>query len=807
VRCLAPGVAMSNSVTRDQRHTRQHRCPICDGADQDPRGKGKRCSGFTNEDAGYTHCSREDLAGSIDGKDVQGVTLFAHRLHGSCRCGVEHGPARTETRDTIEATYTYVDEAGAVLFEVVRKTGKKFLQRRPVPGGWEWKIGDVRRVLYRLLDLHAADPSTVVYIVEGEKDVAALERAGALATCNPGGAGKWSLVAAHAREVLKGRTVIVIADKDGERQKFAGQKHALEIQASLRDVATVTLMQAPDPHKDAADMLAAGLSLDALVPFKVPSVDEPPKPPPPTPLRVVPASNLPEIRIGAALHRMVAEAITALATDDTIFQKSNQLVHVVRATTPPKIRKDKVIIEPGMPVIRAIELPTLKERLSSCAQWLRYNKKDKKCEPARPDGSATQSVFTRRHWPGIRSLVGITMAPTFRSDGSILQTPGFDDATGLLFLPNAPYPAVPLDPTRDDARDAYRNLCSVTELGDGGFPFAAPHHKAAWVCAVLSILARFGIEGPVPLFAVDANTQGTGKSILADAAVRIALGYPSPRMSFPENDEEMRKRITMLVMSGARTALIDNINRKFGGDSIENAITTPVWLDRVLGTNAEVNETMQIVFLANGNGLDYTRDMRTRTVHIRLESPLENPESRVMPDLSAWIEARRHHLVTWALTMLRAWHVAGRPKSTKTIGRFAAWGEMIPQAVAWASDIDPTHAFATDDPEADTDRIALNAMLECVEHLANPHVSAKQIIATLYGSNSHDGTTMPDHHPSFPGAREAIEGITGAKSGVTPDAIRLGRFFSKKLGTIVAGRKLAMGPISAGVKMWKVVKA
>ena len=37
----------------------------------------------------------------------------------------------------------------------------------------------------------AVQDSRTVYIVEGEKDVQAVERAGGVATCNPGGAGKW----------------------------------------------------------------------------------------------------------------------------------------------------------------------------------------------------------------------------------------------------------------------------------------------------------------------------------------------------------------------------------------------------------------------------------------------------------------------------------------------------------------------------------------------------------------------------------------------------------------------------------------
>jgi hypothetical protein len=52
--------------------------------------------------------------------------------------------------DGIAATYDYRDENGALLFQVVRKVPKKFVQRRPNgSGGWIWNLDGVRRVLYR----------------------------------------------------------------------------------------------------------------------------------------------------------------------------------------------------------------------------------------------------------------------------------------------------------------------------------------------------------------------------------------------------------------------------------------------------------------------------------------------------------------------------------------------------------------------------------------------------------------------------------------------------------------------------------
>jgi hypothetical protein len=166
---------------------------------------------------------------------------------------------RRNGHSAVEDTYDYTDERGELLFQVVRKTGKHFLQRRPDGnGGWAWKLGDTRRVLYRLpAVVGAAKAGRVVYVVEGEKDVHALEDVGQVATCNPGGAGKWR---AEYAEPLRGARVVVVADRDDP-----GRKHAQEIAACLAGVAFSAVVVEPTVGKDATDHLAAGHDVGKFV--------------------------------------------------------------------------------------------------------------------------------------------------------------------------------------------------------------------------------------------------------------------------------------------------------------------------------------------------------------------------------------------------------------------------------------------------------------------------------------------------------------------------------------------------------------
>jgi 5S rRNA maturation endonuclease (ribonuclease M5) len=159
----------------------------------------------------------------------------------------------------IVATYPYVDEHEELLFEAVRFTPKGFRQRRPDgDGGWTWKLDQTRRVLYRLPRvLEAVKRGEDVMVVEGERDVHELERLGVVATCNPGGAGKWR---DEFTETLRGAKVTVVADRDEP-----GRKHARRVAESLRGVAAHVSVVEPRTGNDIADHLTAGGTLAELV--------------------------------------------------------------------------------------------------------------------------------------------------------------------------------------------------------------------------------------------------------------------------------------------------------------------------------------------------------------------------------------------------------------------------------------------------------------------------------------------------------------------------------------------------------------
>lgn len=219
-----------------------------------------------SSDEEYAHCTREEKAGPLT-LDERSET-YAHRLVGDCLCGNRHisqppspQPSNGNSSRRIVDTRDYTDEDGQLLFQTVRYEPKDFTQRRPDgKGGWIWNIQGVRRVLYRLPELIAANPAKPVFIGEGEKDVDRLWDTELVATTNPMGAKKWS---PEYSGYLEGRHVVVIPDNDG-----AGQGHAAQIAKSLygiaKSVRVVDLPGLPDAG-DVSDWLDEGHTAEELV--------------------------------------------------------------------------------------------------------------------------------------------------------------------------------------------------------------------------------------------------------------------------------------------------------------------------------------------------------------------------------------------------------------------------------------------------------------------------------------------------------------------------------------------------------------
>jgi len=789
---------MSSPVDSRQRFNRGHRCPICGGCEQDPRGQDKRCTGFLSDDGEWAHCSREEHAGAIARNDAS--ETYAHRLHGPCRCGTSHGPARTPD---LEATYDYRDESGQLLYQVVRKTGKRFLQRVPLGGDeWEWKLGDTRRLLYRLPELLRSEGP--VFIVEGEKDVDTLTRHRFVATCNSGGAGKWPPVAELAGIALKGRSVTVVADRDDP-----GRKHARAVQATLVSQGIEARAMEPiEPYKDASELIGSlGPSAwpGALIEIQAdtPVLHVVPEAPPAWLDDERPSQSTddrPEVKLGqdSSANVDALDAALALGAPD-VFCRSMQLVEVISEVRPR-------LIAQGAPVLRGLNKHSLELHVSRHLNCLRWHPADPKSGepgswiPARASAeTAILPMLAYGRWAKIRPITGITESPLFRPDGTIMQDAGYDELTGYLFRPNADYPPVPLEPTQEDARLALKSLQHVF----CDFPYVSEAASAVPIAALLTILARAAIDGNVPVFAFEASIQGSGKTMQGDVVHIIATGRLPPHSTFPHDPDEQRKAILSCALSGSPVAFFDNVKGIFGGEALEAFATSGEIKQRILGATEDVVVQWRATMIVTGNNMTMTADMLRRSILCRIEPDVEDPTKRTQfehDDLPAWTKSERERLIIAGLTILRAFAAKGYPDSGRgTMQSFQAWSRIVAGAISFAGGPNVLDAVGTDEAAGTDEAGAYVTLVRDLQRLSTEPMTTKAILDALYPAPR--GDEPPDGWDSM---REAIEALSPSKGGFPPNAISLGRALKARTGQVTRGHRLRACRDRDGVMRWRV---
>jgi putative DNA primase/helicase len=642
------------------------------------------------------------------------------------------------------------------------------------------------------------------------------------------GAGKWRQSYA---EDLRGRKVVILPDNDA-----TGRQHAEAVARSIKGIAAeVRLLELPGRPAnggDVSDWLRLGGTAEALRKL----VDDTPSwaPPsdgadgsgsgngrhqgngqgPPGPATGQ-ADNRPVIRITTEHHEVIAQAVAALAAADlpaeeAVFQRGNMLVRVLRE--PADAKKMELNRQEGTPRIAPLPAALLDAFLTKTGRWMKRSKNDDGAWDyiqAHPPRWAILGVDALGNWPGIPLLEGIIEAPTLRADGSIIDVPGWDRRTGLLYEPAIEFPPIPDRPTRKDAQAAAELVHELVSQ----FPFmrfdserGLGCHFAAWLAAVETVLARYSINGTVPLFLMDGNVAGAGKSLLCNLGAIIATGRVISCSPYPEGDrEEMRKVAMSVALAGDRLVMFDNIptGHAIGGAVLDAFVTARAWTDRVLGTPNRVTLPNNTVFLASGNNLRVRGDALRRVILCRLETSLPNPEQRDdlrIKEIENYVQHERGTFVVALLTILKAHADAGRPMDPglKPTG-FPAWDRVVRAAIHWATGADP--AGTREELRGyDDDRSEALALIQGLETLCmildRTGLTSAEVLSALKTDHLHNEELEP--------FRDLVKGWS--RSGDLPTARILGNRFGKFRRRVFEGGKCldAVDELRTGQAVWSV---
>lgn len=501
-----------------------------------------------------------------------------------------------------------------------------------------------------------------------------------------------------------------------------------------------------------------------------------------------------KIKLGHKLAENIDEAVRYLAADLEVFWQGSQLVHVTRAEAT---EDDDSSTREGTPLVRQLAIASLRERLTRVCGFLKFVKREGQWVNTLPSEPLIQGLAARGVWSGIRELKGIIEAPGMRPDGSIIDSPGYDAATGFLYAPTIDFPPVAAAPTQAAAVHALAELCEVFV----DFPFVNDAARMVPVALTLSLIVRPAVRGSVPAFLFDAPTAGTGKTLCADACCIIATGRGAPRGTFPVtnrgkvNVEELEKMLASDAACSKAIVGFDNVSGVFGGAPLDKVITAGGdTIDfRTLGKTESRRLPWPGIVVASGNNVAVLNDTVRRVLVCRIESDQERPEERkgfAHDPLLPWVEAQRPRLVGAALTLLRAFVVAGRPDGgVEPLGSFDAWSNLIARAIVFAGGADVLKARARDDMTASDGRAELAAILEGWESLQGDArgLTVKHALGALYPSSRRHGENPPDEYDFM---RAALEEVCESKPGVAPSVAQVAYWLRSVRGRLVNGRKL-----------------
>lgn len=492
------------------------------------------------------------------------------------------------------------------------------------------------------------------------------------------------------------------------------------------------------------------------------------------------------------LPSIVRQAEQALIhSSQGIYQRGSRLVR-------PGTLKTGVAMHGDVQGLSIIEMgeAALVEALTNAAYWEKYDARVADWVPMDAPNKVAKTLLDRKGLWNLPTLTGIISAPILRQDGSILCEPGYDPDTGFFLDLQLCEPLqIPDCPSQEQIHHAHDQLNALVDT----FPFANRESRSVALSLILTTLIRPSLR-TAPLHAFTAPTAGSGKSMLVDIACLIATGKEASVIAQGKSEEEMEKRIGALLLQGDSYIAIDNCEAPLGGDVLCQMLTQTQIRIRVLGRSEVSMLPLSATVTATGNNLVLAGDMTRRSIIGRLEPECERPElRRFEKNPIEMVKANRKTYLEAALTILRAYHVAGRPKRPDPLGSFEEWSNWIRGALVWLGEDDPVKTME-DARKTDPSLELLSTFHQQWKIAIGLDVRVKARDLVVKAGEFAVGSSGAEYR--YPDLREALLAVAQDRGAIS--VRRLGQWLSRHCGRIVNQISIAQCPQDHGTTTWEL---
>lgn len=397
-------------------------------------------------------------------------------------------------------------------------------------------------------------------------------------------------------------------------------------------------------------------------------------------------------RAGQAQHISVTSKPDIKLSGNIEEDADATLMALYSANVPPVlfVRRGKLvrcrIDEEGKPLIEGLDEALVLFEMARAANFLSYNQARQTYGPTYPPTAIARHILSAKSWK-FPALRGITEVPVVRKDGTILDQPGYDPQARLIYLPHPDLviPPIPTNPTQQEVEEARDFAWRYFEE----FPYESRSDGANAFGLLLTTVTR-SLYSAVPMAAIDATKQGSGKGLLSKGIAYVAQGRSAAAMVPPSDENEWRKTLTSQLVEGNLLISLDNVDGLLYSSTLASFLTADVWSARLLGTMQSPELAQRSMIMCNGNNLQLGGDIPRRSYRIRMDAGMSKPWMRnkfTYSPLIKFIRQDRGKIIASLLTMTRAWIVAGRPTPATplpALADFTGWCEVVGGILAFA---------------------------------------------------------------------------------------------------------------------------
>lgn len=254
----------------------------------------------------------------------------------------------------------------------------------------------------------------------------------------------------------------------------------------------------------------------------------------------------------------------------------------------------------------------------------------------------------------------VTKAPFFNRSGKLVATSGYDEESKTLLV-DAPSGIDPqMFATSDEAIDYLYGVFYE-------FKFQTMAEFANYLGALLTPMIRPMYSGPTPWVIIEANTPGSGKTLLADC-VQIIYGYTPTRHVLSYKEEEIEKKMLTILQATQPIVLFDNVKHAVDSPTLEAIATSgDEYQGRLLGRNEDRICPVRQLFIITSNNATMSVDAARRFIRVRLcrtgpsTTTTGDQHQFAIKDLRAHVGAVRHQILSALVRLVQDWLDAGRP--------------------------------------------------------------------------------------------------------------------------------------------------